>query len=108
MTPAERVMDEHVRRTVDAAPPLMPDQVRKLRSLLAPSPEAAAEIQARNADVRRKLLDPEEWADIAAYDDYISSLTDKVRPLSAEERGRIAAELAPIREKIAHRSRGSI
>lgn len=100
-------MDDHVRRVVDAAPPLTPEQRQKLRRLLAPAPEAAAEIEARNAEVRRKLLNPGEWADVAAYDEYVSTLADKAPPLSAGQREQIAAELAPVREKIARRGRRS-
>jgi hypothetical protein len=64
MTSAECAMDEHVRRVVDAAPPLTPEQVLKPRGLLTPSREVATEIEAKNAEVRRKLCDPVEWADV--------------------------------------------
>lgn len=108
MTPAERAMDEHVRRVVvDAAPPLTPGQRLELRRLLAPAPGAAAGIEAGNAEVRRKLVNPGERADVAACDQYVSTLADKAPPLSAGQREQIAAELAPVREKTARRGSGS-
>jgi hypothetical protein len=59
MTTEQRKRDEHIRRIVDAAPPLTPVRAEKLRMLLTPSPEVAAKmwLSAPRSPAASKLAD---------------------------------------------------